>query len=64
MTLRPGTRLPLVEIDLAVGMVGFVLALCWGKLVRRNMDRDTIIFLGKMFGGISLCFLVVIFLTN
>jgi hypothetical protein len=28
------------------------------------MDRDTIIFLGKMFGGISLCFWSLFFLAN
>jgi len=63
MTLRPGTLHPLLEIDGAVGIIGFILAVCWGKVAGRTMDRDTIWFLGKMFGGIMLVFLVIILLN-
>ena len=63
MALKPGTFWPLVEIDIAVGVIGTVLAIGWGKIVRRNMDRDTVLFLCKMFGGISLLFFVVILLN-
>jgi hypothetical protein len=64
MTLRPGTLLPLIEIDLAIGIVGFALAVGWGKAVRKNLDRDTVLFLGKMFGGLMLFFLLVILLNR
>jgi len=64
MTLRPGTLVPLIEIDLLVGIVGFALSVIWGKATRRDFDRDTVLFLGKMFGGISLVFLVIILLNH
>ena len=57
MTLKPGAFWPLVEIDIAVGVIGCLLALGWGKASGREMDRDTVLFLCKMFGGISLVFL-------
>jgi hypothetical protein len=64
MTLKPGAFWPLVEIDLAVGVVGFILGLGWAKASGREIDRDTVFFLFKMFGGISLAFLVIIFLAR
>ena len=63
MTLRPGTLLPLIEIDLFVGVGGFLLSIAWGKISGRKMDRDTVLFLGKMFGGIALVFLIIILLN-
>lgn len=63
MTLKPGAFWPLMTIDLAVGAVGLVLALGWAKASGREMDRDTLIFLCKMFGGISLAFLVIILIN-
>ena len=64
MTLKPGTFWPLVFIDLGVGIVGTVLALGWGTLTRGQMDRDTVLFLCKVFGGLSLVFLVFILLSR
>jgi len=64
MALKPGALRPLIEIDLFVGIVGFVLSIAWGKIAGRNMDRDTVLFLGKMFGGISIVFLIVISLSR
>ena len=64
MTLRPGTFVPLLEIDLAVGLIGFVLSLAWGKAVRRTMDRDTVLFLAKLFGGITAVFAVIVVLDR
>lgn len=62
MSLRPGTVWPLIGIDVAAGVVGTLIAIGWGKIAGRDMDRDTTLFLCKMFGGISLVFLIVILL--
>ena len=64
MALKPGALGPLIEIDLFVGIVGFALSVVWGKFTRRDMVRDTVLFLGKMFGGISFVFLIIIFLDR
>lgn len=64
MTLKPGAFWPLVEIDIAVGVIGCLLALRWGKATGREMDRDAILFLCKMFGGISLVFFVIILISR
>lgn len=48
---------------LAVGIVGFGLSVLWGKITGRDMDRDTILFLVKMWGGIVLVFLVLNFIV-
>jgi hypothetical protein len=63
MTLKPGTFWPLVEIDVAAGVIGFLMAIGWGKASGGRVDRDTVLFLCKMFGGISLAFLVLIFIS-
>ena len=63
MKLKPGMFWPLVKIDAAVGVIGFLLALSWGRLVNRDTDRSTALFLGKMFGGISLAFLLLILIS-
>jgi hypothetical protein len=64
MTLKPGAFWPLVEIDVAVGVIGCLLAIGWGKSSGREMDRDTVLFLCKLFGGISLAFLIVILISR
>lgn len=64
MTLKPGSFWPLVEIDVAVGVLGSLLAIGWGKTTGRQADRDTVLFLCKMFGGISLAFLVIILISR
>jgi hypothetical protein len=64
MTLKPGAFWPLVEIDVAVGVIGCLLAIGWGKSSGREMDRDTVLFLCKLFGGISLAFLFVILISR
>jgi hypothetical protein len=64
MTLKPGAFWPLVEIDVAVGVIGCLLAISWGRSSGREMNRDTVLFLCKMFGGISLAFLVIILISR
>jgi hypothetical protein len=41
-------------IDLLVGVVGFTACLGWGKATGRETDRDAIILLLKVWGGIAL----------
>ena len=43
---------------LAFGVVGFLASLSWGKVMGRDMDRDTVLFLAKIWGAIVLLFLV------
>jgi len=64
MTLKPGAFWPLIEIDVAVGVLGCLLAIGWGRTTGRQVDRDTVLFLCKMFGGISLAFLVIILISR
>ena len=63
MSLKPGMLVSLIGIDVGVGIFGSLLAIVWGKTVGRDMDRATVRFLCKMFGGISLAFLIVILLN-
>ena len=39
---------------LAIGLVGFVLSVIWGGLTRRRMERDTYVFLAKMWSALAL----------
>ena len=64
MTLKPGAFWPLVEIDLAVGIIGLLLAIGWGRVTGGEVDRDKAIFLAKMFGGICLAFLIIIIIAR
>jgi hypothetical protein len=56
------TTIYLAAIMLAVGIVGFLASLSWGKVIGRDMDRDTVLFLAKIWGGIVLLFLVIDFI--
>jgi hypothetical protein len=47
-------ELPVLIIDVVGGLVGFGLAVGWGKVSGRDMNRDTVVFLAKIFGGIAL----------
>ena len=52
----------LAAIMIAFGIFGFLASLSWGKAIGRDMDRDTVLFLAKMWGGIVLFFLVIDFI--
>jgi hypothetical protein len=56
------TTIFLAAIMLAVGIVGFLASLSWGKVMGRNIDRDTVLFLAKIWGGIVVLFLVIDFI--
>jgi hypothetical protein len=45
---------PVLMIDLVGGIVGFVIALGWWKVSGRTLDRDSTIFIAKIFAGITL----------
>lgn len=45
---------PVLIIILGVGVVGFVLSLGWSKVAGSGWDRDKLVFLAKLWGGIVL----------
>jgi hypothetical protein len=45
---------PVLLIDLVGGIVGFIIAMGWWKVSGRTVDRDSTIFIAKIFGGITL----------
>jgi hypothetical protein len=45
---------PVLLIDLVGGIVGFIIAMGWWKVSGRTVDRDSTIFIAKIFGGIAL----------
>lgn len=55
-------ELPVLMIDLIGGIVGFVIALGWWKVSGRTLDRDTTIFIAKIFAGIALFGMVLAFI--
>jgi hypothetical protein len=57
------TTIFLAAIMLAVGIVGFLASLSWGKVMGREMDRNTVLFLAKIWGGIVILFLVIDFIA-
>ena len=57
------TTIFLAAIMLAVGIVGFLASLSWGKVMGREMDRDAVLFLAKIWGGIVILFLVIDFIA-
>ena len=53
---KSGAKAFVSVVLLVVGVIGFGLSVLWGKTTGRNMDRDTLIFLVKMWGGFVLLF--------
>lgn len=39
---------------LLIGVVGFAISAGWGRISGRGMDRDTYLFLGYMWAGLTL----------
>ena len=46
-------------VDIIVGFLGFGLSV--GKFTGRDMDRDTMLFLGKLWGGIAIFGMIMLF---
>lgn len=54
--------LPVLLIDLGMGIVGFIVGLAWWRVSGRDTDRDTVIFMVKFWGGIVLFGIVLAFI--
>lgn len=54
---------PLIIIS-GVGVVGFVMSLGWSKAVGGGWDRDKVVFLAKMWGGIALAGIILVFAAS
>ncbi len=54
---------PTLIIMLGIGVVGFVMSLGWSKVVGGGWDRDKIVFLAKMWGGLALAGIVLVFVA-
>ncbi len=46
-----------------LGLAGFVVSLGWSKVVSGGWDRDKIVFLAKIWGGIALGGVVLVFVA-
>jgi hypothetical protein len=57
----PVDKSPALIIDLVIGIAGFSLSVGWGKASGRKMDRGTMLFLAKLWGGIALFGMVLAF---
>jgi hypothetical protein len=55
-------ELPAIGIDLGIGIIGFVMSVGWGKSTGRDMNRDTILFLGRLWAGIAIFGIVLTFI--
>jgi hypothetical protein len=53
---------PGLFIDLGVGIGGFLLSLGWGRASGRTMDRDIVLFLAKIWGGIAVFGMILAFI--
>ena len=58
----PVEKVFVLIMDIIVGIVGFGLSVIWGKLSGRDMDRDTMLFLSKVWGGIAAFGIIMVFL--
>jgi hypothetical protein len=52
----------LILVDTGVAVAGFVMSFLWGKTSGMDMDRDTILFLVKMWVGIALFGIAIYFI--
>jgi hypothetical protein len=53
---------PLIIMS-GLGVTGFVMSLGWSKIVVGGLDRDKVVFLAKMWGGIALAGIVLVFVA-
>jgi hypothetical protein len=49
-------------MDVLVGIVGFALSAVWWKVSGRTLDRDAVIFMCKMWGGIAIFGMILVFI--
>jgi hypothetical protein len=55
-------ELPVLLIDVVGAGLGFVIAVGWWKASGRDLDRQAIGFLAKLFGGIGLIGMILAFI--
>jgi hypothetical protein len=55
-------ELPVLIIDVVGAAVGFVIAISWWKASGRELDRDAVVFIAKLFGGIALAGMILAFI--
>lgn len=53
---------PLIIMS-GLGVTGFLLSLGWSKIAGGGWDRDKIVFLAKMWGGIALAGIILVFVA-
>jgi hypothetical protein len=54
MESRFSREMPVLIIDLVGGGLGFGIAVIWWKVSGRDLDRDAVVLIAKIFGGITL----------
>lgn len=60
MSLNISKEWPALVFDPCLGVVGFLLSVGWGRVSGGEMDRDAVIFLAKLWGGIALFGIVLV----
>lgn len=55
-------ELPVLLIDLVGSGLGFAMAAGWWKVSGRDLDRQGVVFLAKLFGGIGLVGMILAFI--
>lgn len=54
---RVETTALIAVVTLVVGIIGFLASMGWSKATGNDLDRDKVIFLAKMWGGIVAAFI-------
>jgi hypothetical protein len=54
---------PVLIIDLVGGGLGFGIAIVWWKASGREVDRDAVLLMAKIFGGIMVLGIILAFIT-
>jgi hypothetical protein len=54
---------PVLIIDLVGGGLGFGIAIVWWKASGRKVDRDAVLLMAKIFGGIMVLGIILAFIT-
>ena len=63
MSADTSSKLFVLSMDVAVGVVGFFIALGWWKISGRTVDRASTILIAKIFGGIIIFGMIMVFLV-
>jgi hypothetical protein len=54
MELSLTKEAPVLIIDVGAGIVGFVISIGWWRLSGRTLDRDALVVIGTIFGGLTI----------